>query len=132
MLDASIETLAPATDPTVVTLDQVKDRLDVLVALSPGKDAKFVLADGTTLEAKRAAAPGAPSALANATPEDVSTCKGLPAEQGCVNVKDEGGVSRLRITSSLATEHTVVHDDVTVTAKGPSARRVRWDIARFR
>jgi len=132
MLDASIETLAPATDPTVVTIDQVKDRLDVLVALSAGKDAKFVLADGTTLEAKRAAAPGAPSALATASPEDVATCKGLTAEQGCVNVRDEGGVSRLRITSALATEHTIVHDDVTVTAKGPSARRIRWDVSRLR
>ena len=39
LLDASIETLAPATVPGIVTLDHVKDRLDVLVALSSGRDA---------------------------------------------------------------------------------------------
>lgn len=57
MLDANIETLAPATDPDVVTPEKVKDVLDVVVALSPGKDARITLADGTTLAAKRNAGP---------------------------------------------------------------------------
>ncbi len=57
MLDPTIETLAPATDPDVVTPEKVKDVLDVVVALSPGKEAKITLADGTTLSAKRNAGP---------------------------------------------------------------------------
>ena len=56
LLDASVETLAPATEPSVVSLDRVKDRLDVIVALGPGRDARIVLSDGTELVARRSAA----------------------------------------------------------------------------
>lgn len=53
MLDPSIDTLAPATDPSVVTPETVKDVLDVVVALSPGREARITLADGTELVARR-------------------------------------------------------------------------------
>jgi len=132
MLDAAIETLAPATDPGVVTPDTVRDVLDVVVALSPGRDARIVLADGTVLEAKRAAADVAPSALAEVAPEALARCSGLPDDRGCFAVSDQGGVSRLRLTTPLAPESSIAHADLAVTAKGPLARRVRWDVLRIR
>ncbi len=129
LLDASIETLAPATTPGVVTTDTVKDRLDVVVGLSAGHEAKTTLADGTELVARRARATvsAAPSGLAEVLPEQVAQC-----EAGCMNAKAEGGVERLRVTTPLAARFSVTHGDTTLDAKGPSARRVRWDVLRFR
>ncbi len=127
LLDPSIETLAPATEPGIVTLDHVKDRLDVIVALSAGRDAKITLGDGTELVARRAAASAPPSALPVVPPEQLAAC-----ESGCVNESTEGGVDRLRITTPLGSAFAVTHGDVTVEVRGPSARRVRWDIKRLR
>ena len=127
LLDPSIETLAPATEPGIVTLDQVKDRLDVLVALSPGREAKIVLADGTELVARRAAASGPPSALPAVAPEALAAC-----EAGCVSESAEGGVDRLRLTTPLVEAHAVTHGDVTVEVRGTMPRRVRWDVKRLR
>ena len=129
MLDPSIETLAPATDPAVVTLAMVADRLDVVVALSPGKEARIVLADGTELVARRKTAAGAPSGYAAVTPEEVATCAGKTAE-GCFVARDEGMVARLRLTTPLLATSDVLHDDLELSAHGPTARRVRWDVLR--
>lgn len=132
MLDASIDTLAPATDPTVVTKEKVADRLDVVVALSPGKDAQITLADGTVLSAKRNAAgvAAAQSGYATVPAEQLAMCDGKTADQGCVFANDEGMVSRLRVTTPLAAVSDVSQDDVVLSAHGPSARRVRWDVLR--
>jgi alpha-glucosidase (family GH31 glycosyl hydrolase) len=127
LLDPSIETLAPATEPSVVSLERVKDRLDVIVALSPGREARIVLADGTELVARRVAASGAPSALPEVEPDALASC-----DKGCVNASVEGGVDRLRVTTPLASDHSVTHGDVTLDVHGPAARRVRWDIQRLR
>jgi alpha-glucosidase (family GH31 glycosyl hydrolase) len=132
MLDASIETLAPATDPTVVTPAKVADRLDVVVALSPGKEARITLADGTELVARRKAGAAATSGYAEVTPEQVPTCEGRAATEGCVTARDEGMVARLRVTTPLAPAVDVAHDDLELSAKGPVARRVRWDVLRLR
>jgi alpha-glucosidase (family GH31 glycosyl hydrolase) len=127
LLDPSIETLAPATEPGIVTLDQVRDRLDVVVALSAGREAKIVLADQTELVARRATSSGPPSGLPEASPEVLAACDG-----GCVHEGAEGGVDRLRLTTPLAPEYVVTHEDVTLEARGPSARRIRWDVLRVR
>ncbi|HSO36502.1 MAG TPA: TIM-barrel domain-containing protein [Labilithrix sp.] len=132
LLDASIETLAPATDPTVVTKEKVADRLDVVVALSRGKEARITLADGTELVARRKAGGGAASGFAEVSPEQVATCEGKTPDQGCLVAREEGMVARLRITTPLAQESNVAHDDVELSARGPTARRVRWDVLRTR
>jgi len=136
MLDASIDTLAPATDPTVVTKEKVADRLDVVVALSPGKEALFTLADGTMLSAKRnaagGAAGGAASGYATVPVEQIAMCDGKPAAEGCLFTNAEGMVARLRITTPLAAATDVSQDDLVLSARGPSARRVRWDVLRVR
>lgn len=127
LLDPSIETLAPATEPGVVTLEVVKDRLDVVVALSPGRDARIVLADGTELVARRSVEGGAPSPLAEVTDDALADC-----EDGCVSAAASGGVDRLRITTPLGAAYAVTHGDVTVESRGPLARRIRWDVLRLR
>jgi alpha-glucosidase len=124
LLDSSIETLAPASDPTVVTTAKVADRLDVVVALSPGKEARIVLADGTELVARRKTSGGAASGFPAVSADQLATC------DGCFVASEEGMVSRLRVTTPLVAVSDVAHDDVEVSAHGPSARRVRWDVLR--
>jgi alpha-D-xyloside xylohydrolase len=128
MLDPAVETLAPATEPGIVTLEQTKDRLDVVVALTAGQEARIVLADGAVLDARRAlGSGGADSGLAEVGPDAVATCEG-----GCVNESSESSIDRLRLTTPLAPSHTVTHRDVTLSVTGPTPRRIRWDVLRFR
>ena len=131
MLDSSIETLAPATDPTVVTIAKVADRLDVTVALTPGKEARIVLADGTELVARRNVGGGSVSGYAEVPVEQIAMCEGQRADQGCMLATEEGMVSRLRITTPLNNVVTIAHDDVSLSAHGPLARRIRWDVLRL-
>ncbi|MEO7092881.1 MAG: TIM-barrel domain-containing protein, partial [Polyangiales bacterium] len=127
LLDASIETLAPATDPEVVTLEKVSDRLDLQVALAAGQEAKLVLVDGTELTATRAADAGNPASIAIAPTEaDLAAC------DGCYLDTKQGDVDRLRVTTTLAATTDVTLQDVHLVARGPSARRIRWDVLRLR
>ena len=71
-------------------------------------------------------AAGARSNLAEVAPAETQTCQG-----GCFAATREGGVDRLRISTPLGTSFEVTHEDVTVTARGPSARRVRFDVLRL-
>ena len=132
MLDASIDTLAPATDPSVVTPATVADRLDVIVALSPGKEARIALADGTELVARRRSGANAASGYPVVTAEQIAMCTDKPGGEGCLVANEDGGVARLRITTPLAAVNDVAHEDVELSAKGPLARRIRWDILRLK
>jgi alpha-glucosidase (family GH31 glycosyl hydrolase) len=125
MLDPSIDTLAPAPAPGVVSPDKVADRLDVVVALGAGGHAAITMADGTTLTADRGTPQGNQSNLATVTADQVASCS------GCVVVNAEGGVSRVRVTTPLLTTSNITYDDVTLIASGPTARRVRWDVRRL-
>jgi alpha-D-xyloside xylohydrolase len=71
MLDPSIDTLVPATEPGIVTPEQVKDVLDVVVALGPNGEAHFTMADGTQLSAKRGS--GAPGRIQVESTLDAAT-----------------------------------------------------------
>jgi alpha-D-xyloside xylohydrolase len=124
MLDPTIDTLAPATNPAVVTLDVVADRLDVIVALAKGGKASLTLVDGTELTAERLTDDaGNPSMLSVATDEAVlSTCA------GCALDTTSGDVRRTRVTTALSLESDVTYRDVRLHAKGPLARRFRWDV----
>ncbi|MDB4947281.1 MAG: Alpha-xylosidase [Labilithrix sp.] len=131
MLDPAVETLVASTDPSVVTMASTKDRLDVVVALGPGRDARIVLADGTELVARRLASAGAVSGYVAVAPADLAACPGTPEGQGCFAAEQAGGVARLRVTTPLASASEVTHDDVQLSAKGPLARRIRWDVLRL-
>ena len=134
MLDASIETLAPATDPAVVTPASVADRLDVIVALSAGKETRITLADGTELVARRKPSGAVPAASGYAVvaANALAMCTDKTPAEGCILAGDEGGVARLRVTTPLALATDVAHEDVELSAKGPLARRIRWDVLRTR
>ncbi len=132
LLDSSVDTLVASTDPAVVSMDKVADRLDVVVALSPGKDASLTLADGTVLTARRKTAGGVASGLAEVTAAQVAMCEGKTPDQGCLVAADAGMVARLRITTPLTATSDIAHDDVELSARGPIARRVRWDVLRTR
>ena len=124
--DESLDTLAKATDPTVVTLAQVGDRLDAVVALSPGGHARMILVDGTVLDATRGARDqGNPGALTQVAKDAIAGCS------SCFNSAPEGGVSRLRANGTVSASTTLTIQDVTLTVSSGPARRVRWDVLRL-
>lgn len=124
MLDPTIETLAPATNPAVVTLDAVADRLDVMVALAKGGKASLTLVDGTELTAERLVADAGNPAMLSTAPNEaaLSTCA------GCALDAPSGDVRRTRVTTGLSLETDVTYNDLRLRAKGPLARRIRWDV----
>ncbi len=126
LLDASIDTLAPASDPGVVTLDQVADRLDAVVALSPGGHAELTLADGTVLLAERGPAKGNPAGLSQVDAGAIADCA------SCYVSEKKTDVDRLRVTGELASDADITLEDVHLVVKGGPARRVRWDVLRLR
>jgi alpha-glucosidase (family GH31 glycosyl hydrolase) len=126
MLDPAVQTLAPATVPGVVTAQSTEDRLDVVVALSPGGTASFTLADGTVLLAQRVPAnAGNPLSLSTATEAQLPGC----AE--CFLGDVSGETQRLRVNSAQATASTLTVEDVVLRHQGNVARRVRWEVLRL-
>jgi alpha-D-xyloside xylohydrolase len=126
LLDPTIDTLADATDPDVVTPSDVADRLDLVVALAPGSGAKLTLADGTIVEASRGDSDaGNPASLTSVEPAAVADCA------ACYSKEAHGDVSRLRVTTALAASSDVTLEDLHLVASGPSARRLRWDVRRL-
>jgi alpha-glucosidase len=121
MLDPSVQTLAKATEPGVVSADHVADRLDVIVALAPNGEARMTLADGTELIARRGNA-GPADAWAVVTPEQLATCS------SCYRQEPAGGVTRLRASTEISPNTKATLADVTLESQGPSARKIRWDV----
>ena len=118
LLDPGVMTLAPSTDAQVVTADSMATVLDAQVALAPGQSAQLTLSDGTQLSAERSA-----DAATTLAAVDASL---LPGCELCY--VDEPG--RLRVNSALARQSDVSVREVRLSAHGPSARRVRWDVFR--
>ncbi len=126
MLDASIETLAPATDPSVVTPQTVADRLDVKVALSPGGHAELTLNDGTRLVADRLDTDHKnPDNLQNVAADQVADCA------ACYHGEKTGDVDRLQVTTALSTGSDITLADVHLVVRNSPMRRIRWDVARL-
>ncbi len=125
LLDPTIETLAPASYPDVVTLDDVADRLDVVVALSPGGTATLTLSDGTLLRATRGADAGNPDALLEVDDTEIDACS------SCFVTDVAGELARLRANGEEAVASTVTVSDVVLEASGGPPRRVRWEILRL-
>lgn len=110
----------------MVTLAQVGDRLDAVVALSPGGHARMTLADGTVLDAVRVAADqGNPGALAEVAADAIAGCS------TCFTAATDGGVKRLRANGAVSATAALTIQDVKLTVTGGPARRVRWDVLRL-
>jgi hypothetical protein len=121
LLDAAVETLAPASDPKVISADQRKDLLDVQVALATGQSARLTLADGTELSAERTSSDaGNPGALAPAA--DLAACTLCYSESA----------PHLRVNGALSAQSDLTFRDLRLHASGPAPRRLRWDVIRVR
>ncbi len=128
MLDPSIQTLATATDPSVVTLEKVKGVLDVRAAIdSQTATGTATLTDGTKLDvALDAGDVSLPSGISNAP--DVATLATCNA-CGRIDVLPSG-VRRVRITTASETLGSLAAGALTVAhGGGPEAARIRWDVA---
>lgn len=126
MLDPSIETLAPATEPTVVTMEKVADVLDVrgVVSAGAGANATATLMDGATLTAKLTGAAALPSGFTTAaTDGDLLTC----SDCGKIDPTPDGGV-RVRVNGTLGTKSAITAGGLVLTSDAGPARRVRWDV----
>jgi alpha-glucosidase (family GH31 glycosyl hydrolase) len=125
MLDPSIDTLAPATAPGIVSLDDVKGILDLRTVLDPtAASAQASLTDGTVLAAKLAAGmPALPAGAATAAETDLPTCA------LCARIDPlPSGAVRLRVTAAPAASLTLKAGSVTLSHTAPSPLRARWDV----
>ncbi len=120
LLDAEVQTLAPATEPGVITEASRAGVLDVIAVVGPAGNAHFTLADGTQLTVTRLSSDeGNPASLATA-PDDAT----IHDCTGC-GVVDTRVTRRVRITSS---ERSAQLADVKVEVAGGPARRLRWEV----
>jgi len=126
MLDPSIQTLAGASVRGVISPADVADRLDVIVALGPGKSATLTLSDGTTLTAARGADAGNPNQLTETTAMDLADCA------SCFLESADGDVSRLRANGEVVSDSEVDVSDLVLRAEGGPPRRIRWDVLRLK
>jgi alpha-glucosidase (family GH31 glycosyl hydrolase) len=127
LLDPSIDTLAPATAPGVVSLDDVQGILDLRTVLDPGAgaSAQASLTDGTKLSAHLGqGAPALPSGATMVAEAELATCT------LCGRIDPlPHGATRLRVTGPPATSATLNAGSITLThASAPSPLRARWDI----
>jgi alpha-glucosidase (family GH31 glycosyl hydrolase) len=126
LLDPSVQTLAPATDPGVVDLDKVTGILDVRAAVDPlAPAASILLVDGTKLEVTLGAgAPALPADVPSATAEaDLATCGACALVEAM-----SSGVSRVRISKQSTDGTTLVAGSLTLRYAGAGGR-IRWDVA---
>jgi alpha-glucosidase len=117
LLDEDVQTLAPASNPGVVTVFDRADVLDVVVALSPGQTATLTLVDGATLTARRDGSSSTPG-LREVPASEVKTCR------DCLHRARRGGVEERLVVGGSS----VSLDGVTLDSTGGPARRVRWRV----
>jgi alpha-glucosidase (family GH31 glycosyl hydrolase) len=126
LLDPSIDTLAPATAPNVVSLSDVQGILDLRTVLDAGAgaSAQASLTDGTKLSARLGqGAPALPAGSTMVNEADLATCSLC----GRIDALS-GGATRLRVTAAPTTSATLHAGNVTLTHSAPSPLRPRWDV----
>jgi len=100
LLDPTIDTLAPESDPSIVGPDDVAGFYDVAGVLSPATgSAHFTLADGTTL--------------------DATYTGGLTGCTGCTVTQISPRVQRVQVTGPVTGA---------LTTSSTSSRTIRWDL----
>jgi alpha-glucosidase (family GH31 glycosyl hydrolase) len=129
MLDPKIDTLAPATDPSVVSLADVAGVLDVRAGIdATTQRGDAVLVDGTTLSVLMASngAPVLPAGFTvAATDDELATCSAC----GKIETLASGAI-RVRLTTAPTDDATVVAGPLVLKGwRFPKPTRVRWDVA---
>jgi alpha-D-xyloside xylohydrolase len=125
LLDAEVQTLAPATDPLVVTAESRAGVLDVRVALGPNAHATLTLADGTQLTADTGGPGGDFAGFTEVAEAALQTC------ERCYFKQTLAGLDRLRFAATSATLTDATVDGVHVKASSEKPLRVRWDVLRL-
>ena len=125
LLDPSVETIAPALDPTVVTAAQRADVIDARVAIdSAAANAQATLTDGTTLSASLGSGDVAlPAGIAQAQADgDLSTCDACGRIDSLV-----GGALRVRFTTPSEPAGDITLGGLSLHHAG-AVKKVRWDV----
>ena len=122
MLDPSIETLAEATVPDVVTPSKVSDRLDA-VAFMNGGDAARTLENGVELRIETVDDPGAEVPMGFVASTEMLSCA-----QCFQETEISAGVHRVQINSALSTEAEIRFGGLRLFHRSPIPVRVRWDV----
>lgn len=127
MLDPTIETLAEATVPDVVTPSRVADRLDAVVFVTGG-DSTRALEDGTELALEVLAESDEipPGDFAEVDPEAIAAC----AQCFRVETSTKSGrhITRLRINTAPTTSADVRFGRLRLVHRAERPLRVRWDL----
>lgn len=124
MLDRSIETLAEAAVPGVVTPSRVADRLDAVAFVTRGQ-ARRSLENGTELALTvldRSATPSPP--LTEVAPAQVADC----ARCYAVETSTVTGVTRLRVSTAEVATDEVHLGRLRLVHRAERPLRVRWDL----
>lgn len=126
MLDSSIETLAPESNPGVIGPADVAGVLDVRAAIGAGEpQAQAELADGTSLSLSLASgAVELPAAVTAASTEDeLATCS------SCAMIETlPDGARRVRLTTSSEAQLSLTAGALALSHTAPQATRIRWDV----
>ena len=124
MLDPTVETLAPATEPTVVTMEKMNDVLDVRAAIDPRTaTAAITLVDGTQFTVR---AGGVASALPTGFAQVDETALAACSNCGRIDALPIG--ARVRVNVASAAQADAVVGGLTLHHEGGPARRMRWDV----
>jgi hypothetical protein len=127
MLDPTVDTLASATEPSVVTMEKMKDVLDVRAVIDAATGTgKAALVDGTVFDVKLAAgSPALPAGFAQA-PDELT----LASCNDCGRIDAlPSGVLRVRLSTTQAVKATTGAGALTVSHDAGPSRRMRWDVA---
>ena len=118
LLDQDVQTLAPASEPDVISARDRADVLDVRVALGPASTATLTLLDGTVLTASRTTG----TSREGFTEGDPRSCA------RCFQVGRAGDVDRVQVSSGRSSDAVVRFDDLELRASGGPPRTIRWDV----
>jgi alpha-glucosidase (family GH31 glycosyl hydrolase) len=123
LLDTDVQTLASATEPSVVTADDRADVMDVLVALGPVGTAAATLVDGTTLQVTALAEDaGNPAQLTEVPQDQLRNCT------RCLHEDAPGEVTRFWINTHSSWADDVSFGKLRVQFNGSVVRRVRFEV----
>ncbi|MBL8957741.1 MAG: glycoside hydrolase family 31 protein [Myxococcaceae bacterium] len=114
LLDGDVQTLAPATEPSVVTEATREGVLDVRVALEVGQKAELTLVDGTKLTAERVASGSGTAGFTEVPVADLKACDSCFAKE----------TGRVRVNG-----RAVDFEDLKLSSSHPT-RRIRWEAFR--
>ena len=126
MLDSTVVTLAPHTDPSVVGIDDVRDRMDLIAAIDViTGSGREVLADGTVFDiALATGATAIPTGMTMATPDPAGDA--MLASCASASARIQG--TRVQITVPAVTDAVVQAGALRLHHHSATPLCARWDV----